>query len=504
MVFLSLLSCTTDKNSDSAEQINALSYPNDPLYEDISSSIQAEMQDLGAQNGAWAIFNSEQIIHTSAFGSFSDGTPLTPDALFRIGSLSKSMTSLAVLQQVDAGGYELNDRFSALFPDLNMTLSPDAFQQLRVADLLTHQGAVVDYTEIEGPTEPEELSSFVEGTMAEQLFLIAPPGVFWNYANPNFYLAGYLAEQQSGTLYHELMQEKIFQPLGMSSTVVQSKQAHSAGSWASGISQGEIITPESYDNSWAAPAGFIWSSVMDISLWGQFLLNGNSEILSDNLRQEMLSPIVSTRAIGSLQSYGYGMFSAQGLFGAEGYHPLSWSYHGGDIPGYTTDLFLLPEHNLGFVFLAGADYAHLSSSLIELLTQLELLGSPQETPEAWLPLSELSSYTGTYFDSWNVGEIAIQDSGTHLTVSMPRLDEYAVSYDPVWQPYARDSFITTIDGNNIVIGFVEENGVMQYVTHRAFVAHRSGEAPPSFPQPPNLSLFKKATRQPAYLQPKRK
>ena len=129
--------------------------------------------------------------------------------------------------------------------------------------------------------------------------------------------------------------------------------------------------------------------------------------------------------------------------------------------------------------------------------------TPQEPPEDWFPLEDLSSYTGTYFDSWNVGEIQVQDNGSHLTVSMPRLEEYNVSYDPIWQPYARDSFITTIDGNNIVIGFVEENGVMQYITHRAFVAHRSGEAPPLPLRAPNLSVLKEKSLPPPYLQPKR-
>ena len=132
-----------------------------------------------------------------------------------------------------------------------------------------------------------------------------------------------------------------------------------------GQSLGETITPESYDNTWAAPAGFIWSSVMDLSHWGQFLLKGNEDVLSEELRQDMTEPLVSTRQLGTLQSYGYGMFSAVGVYSEEGYHPLDWAYHGGDIPGYTTDLFIIPEFDIGFVFLAGADYAHLSNSLIK-------------------------------------------------------------------------------------------------------------------------------------------
>ena len=486
MLLLFLVSCTDDA-ATLEQQNQKVLFPYDSRYDTVTIAIQEEMQSLGAENGAWAIFNDEEILHTAAFGSFEHGSSLTPDALFRIGSLSKSMTALAVLQQVDEGLYSLDDRFKDLFPLFNMELSPDEFEELRVVDLLTHRAALVDYTEIEGPTEPEGLSDFVENTMTNQLFHIAPPGRFWNYSNLNFTLAGYLTEQKEGLFYPELMQQKVFSPLGMSSTFVRSSEIQDTDLWAPGKSQGTTITPASYENSWAAPAGFIWSSVVDLSLWGQFLLNGDDSIVSNELRLEMLDPLVSTRLLGTFQSYGYGLFSAQGVYSEDGYHPLSWSYHGGDIPGYTTDLFVLPDHNIGFVFLAGADYAHLSSSLIELLAELDALGEAQESPSEWYPRNDLSVYAGTYFDSWNVGEIQIEDSETHLTVNMPRLNEYSVSYNPIWQPYSIDTFSTNIDGNNILISFVEENGVIQYVAHRAFVARRSGDSHPALPYPPDLS-----------------
>ncbi|MBM76198.1 MAG: hypothetical protein CMK59_12415 [Proteobacteria bacterium] len=494
MFLFFLLSCKEDEIANPPSKTEPITFPNDPQYDTITAAIRQEMESFGAENGAWAIFNREEILHTAAFGSFEDGSALTPNALFRIGSLSKSMTALAVLQQVDEGLYSLEDHVSDLFPNLNMTLSPNEFEQLQVLHLLTHQGSLVDYTVVEGPIEPDGLADFVEGMLTSNLFLIAPPGRFWNYSNPNYYLAGYLAEQHGDLHYSDLMQQRVFDPLGMNSTFVRSTQVEETDLWATGVSQGETITPNSYDNAWAAPAGFIWSSVMDLSLWGQFLLNGNESILSEDLRQGMTDPIISTRMLGSMQSYGYGMFSAQGIYSAQGYHPLNWSYHGGDIPGYTTDLFIIPEHDIGFVFLAGADYAHLTDSLLDLLSDLDLLGAPQPTPDEWYPRADLSVYAGTYFDNWNVGEIQLEDNDTHLTVTMPRLEEYSVSYDPIWQPYSIDTFLTNIDGNDILIGFVEENGVMQYVTHRAFVAHRSGEAPPAaLPRPPDLSGLKSSS-----------
>ena len=119
--------------------------------------------------------------------------------------------------------------------------------------------------------------------------------------------------------------------------------------------------------------------------------------------------------------------------------------------------------------------------------EFDALGEAQSPPVRWYPREDLSIYTGTYFDNWNVGENSIESNESHLTVNIPRLDEYGVNYDPIWQPYSVDTFLTTIDGNNILIGFVEGKWVIQYITHRAFVAHRSAEAPPPLPHPPDLS-----------------
>ena len=117
----------------------------------------------------------------------------------------------------------------------------------------------------------------------------------------------------------------------------------------------------------------------------------------------------------------------------------------------------------------------------------DALGEAQSPPVEWYPREDPLFIQEPILTAGMSVKFKLRAMKATSTVNMPRLDEYGVSYDPIWQPYSVDTFLTTIDGNNILIGFVEENGVIQYITHRAFVAHRSAEAPPPLPHPPDLS-----------------
>ena len=66
MILFFLISCKEDLTPLPDKQTSEVSFPNDPRYESITVAIQEEMEQLGAQNGAWAIFNSEELLHTAA------------------------------------------------------------------------------------------------------------------------------------------------------------------------------------------------------------------------------------------------------------------------------------------------------------------------------------------------------------------------------------------------------------------------------------------------------
>ena len=135
-------------------------------------------------------------------------------------------------------------------------------------------------------------------------------------------------------------------------------------------------------------------------------------------------------------------------------------------------MYLLPDHNAGFVSLVGLDGAELPNAV---LASLSYFGLPpaEDFPQEGQALTDLSIYEGVYEDRWNLGVLQITATDTVLLVEMPLLDQMGISYNPEWRPYTKHNFTTTIDGHDLLVRFeADEEGAIQYVVHRAFVAER--------------------------------
>ena len=159
------------------------------------------------------------------------------------------------------------------------------------------------------------------------------------------------------------------------------------------------ITPEGYDNVWAAPAGYAWTTVMDVPAQppDQFLLNGNETFLSAETLERLQSPLVDTYFYGPLQSYGHGLFIGTGLVNGSTLYPQKMVSHGGDINGYATDFLLFPEQGLGIITLSGASGAHPSTGFAEFFEREGFYDNGNSLCQRrWNPLEELSIYAGVF------------------------------------------------------------------------------------------------------------
>jgi CubicO group peptidase (beta-lactamase class C family) len=123
-------------------------------------------------------------------------TPITPDTLFQIGSISKVMVAWVVHQLASEGRLRLTDRVSALLPTISL---PDG-NAIRVQDLLDHVAGLPG----DAPVYP-----------AGGLWTAYPPGRHWHYSNTGYEILGKLAEHLGGKPLSRLLRERIFAPLGM-------------------------------------------------------------------------------------------------------------------------------------------------------------------------------------------------------------------------------------------------------------------------------------------------
>jgi CubicO group peptidase (beta-lactamase class C family) len=220
----------------------------------------------------------------------------------------------------------------------------------------------------------------------------APPGSFWNYSNPNFSLAGLVAEQASGTTYHEYVVDELWARAGMDSTVLVPADVMAGGNYTYGhsndLSTGEpvIFAPDAYDNWAFAPAGFAFSTSTDLVTFASILMDGGGDILSEDSAAAMQAHQITQDTLPGM-GYGYGIM-------LEPYNDLTLRHHGGNVPGWGAYLLWIPERDFAVATINNAD-GNLTSTLVCAMEAVlgEPLPEPQDVttePATW------RRYTGEY------------------------------------------------------------------------------------------------------------
>ena len=304
--------------------------------------MEAERVALGAPGVAVAVIEDGEVTFAAGFGSKDpDGDdPVLPTTLFRIGSVQKMLTSTAVLQQADLGNVDLDAPITDVLPEFDLTYDATWAPSITPRHLLTHTSGIADYLEIDVPSSQQQdtaLETFLLGQFGNIGYLMAPAGSFWNYSNPGFYLAGYVAEKASGQPYRDYMREHVLEPLGMTRTFHLADEVLADGDYALGKAAypdlPAVIHPDTYDNAWGRPAGYGSSSVLDLARFVRFLDKGDDAVLSPELRQAMQTTLVCIELILDYVGYGYGLQTTSALFlSATDVRPLEVVEHGGDIP----------------------------------------------------------------------------------------------------------------------------------------------------------------------------
>ncbi len=336
-------------------------------YADIDAYIEAEMRRLSMPGVSLAIVDGGEVVHLRGFGrACPGGEAPTPQTPFFIGSLTKSITALAVMQLVEAGHIELDAPVQYYLPWFRVA-DPQASAQVTVRHLLNQTsglpnwaGEVIlaDFDESRGAAERQ----------ARELATVAPlrpPGSKWEYSNSNYQLLGLIIEVASGQPYAGYVQEHIFNPLGMRGTYV----------WPAGEKRGDLAAGHRY---WfgipvaasdlpiplgAAAGGGLASTAEDLARYMITLLNGGRlgdvRVLSRGGIDEMQLGATDITALGlSLGQYGMGWFVDE----LGGTKVVS---HGGTLPDFGSFMALLPEQGRGIVLLFNACHHWMNPVLAE-------------------------------------------------------------------------------------------------------------------------------------------
>ncbi len=293
----------------------------------------------GAVPGASALLlrDGEPIV-AAAYGlaDMERQAQATTATRYRLASVSKQFTAMAVLLLVAEGRLRLGDPLARFFAP-----APPLWQQITVEQLLAHTSGLLDYEELIPPGTSAQLSDH------DVLELVRPhaegygaPGTVFRYSNTGYCLAALLVAQVADRPFAEVLGERIFAPLGMASTQA-GPPAERRAYGHSRCGQGWARTDQSLTSATLGDGG-IYSSVEDLARWDAALASGR--LLPPALSARIFAPHAA--APGG-EHYGLGWF----LRGAR------LAYHTGDTTGFRTAIVRRLDTRLTAIVLANRSEA---------------------------------------------------------------------------------------------------------------------------------------------------
>jgi len=352
--------------------------------------LEQQRQTAHVPGMAIAVVKDDEVILTHGFGiaNIEKETPVTPETIFAIGSSTKSFTSTLVGMLVDEGKMAWDDPVTKYLPYFQMNVESDnEDDEPTLRDVLSHRTGFTRMGLLfaSGQIPIEEV--LLDATKAEPY---VPFREKWYYSNVMYMSAGVAAAKAEGADWDTLVKERIFEPLGMDSTTTSVTQAKKDSRLASGYLWDEDLQAYEYkpmrnvDN--IGPSGAINSNVLDMAQWlrlqlGRGEYEGRRLISEENLRETWKTQIDITENVG----YGMGWMIREW----EGQLVIE---HGGNVDGFSAQVAMLPESNLGFVLLTNASASALPPQSINVVWDT-LLG--EEPADAGI-IEDYEPYIGKY------------------------------------------------------------------------------------------------------------
>jgi CubicO group peptidase (beta-lactamase class C family) len=317
----------------------------------IDAYIHSRMQAASIPGLALGVIYGDQIVYLKGYGiAGPDGRAVTPQTPFILGSTSKSITALAVMQLVEAGKIDLDAPVTQYLPWFR-TSDEAASAQITVRNLLNQTSGLPAVEGRRGISDNNQSSMALENGIRDlsRVQLNHPAGQSYEYANENYNLLGLIVQTVSGNSYEDYIRSAIFAPLQMNhSAAVLSDPA--AIDLATGY-RNWLFWPVAFDAPYPrrmTPSGFLISSAEDMAHYLSAQLNGgtygNRQLLSSQGIDTLHMP---GARISPLSSYGMGWVIQD--------QPGSTKiWHNGDVSNFHSNLLLLPEQHIGIVVLINA------------------------------------------------------------------------------------------------------------------------------------------------------
>jgi CubicO group peptidase (beta-lactamase class C family) len=335
-----------------------------PSLDGLDDFITQAMKDWKVPGLAIAVVQGDKVILLKGYGyrDLDKKTPVTPNTLFAIGSITKSFTVTMLGMEMDEGKLDWDKPVRDYLPTFKM-YTPALTEEMIVRDLITHRSGLprhdlMWYT-----------SDFPREDILRRLQYLEPSKPLrtkFQYNNLMFMTAGYIAGSLNGTSWEDAVTQRVFNPLGMTGTNLSERDTQNSADFAEPYRKGRDLKAELKhipfdqqcpDRCAMGPAGEINSNVSDMSKYLLFHMNlgkrDGKQLLSENNAVQMQTPQMVMggappyKELGE-SSYGMGFFLST-------YRGHKVVEHGGNIDGFSADLSFLPGEKIGVVVLTNLD-----------------------------------------------------------------------------------------------------------------------------------------------------
>lgn len=320
------------------------------VAERVARAIRHEIAEKDLPAFSIALVSGDTVSWQAGFGwqDEEQTVPATAETVYRVGSVSKLFTDIAVMQLADEGAINPDAPVADVLPGFQP--QPDG-GRITLRQLMSHLSGLVREPPVGHYFDPTRPSLDATVASLNQTSLIYEPGTRVKYSNAGIAVAGAVVEAVRGRPYDAVIDERILTPLQMSSSSFRRTpqlQQRLATGWMWTYDGRRFVAPV-----WplgTAPAGNLYSSVSDLSQFLKWLLAdsppADPSILSSESLQDMLTPV--RNAAGEPQNFGLGFHLSE----LDGLRQVG---HGGAVYGFSTQVEALPDRRLGVAAVCALD-----------------------------------------------------------------------------------------------------------------------------------------------------
>ena len=393
-----------------------------PLFAQDTAAIDKAVNEIlsktGAPSASIAVVKDGKIVYTHAYGNARIDPPMvaTPDMRYSIGSISKQFTAAAVLMLAEEGKLSLDDKLVRWFPDLTRA------NEVTVRELLSMTSGYQDFW-------PQDyvMPRMLEPVTAQEILndwakkpLDFDPGTKWQYSNTNYVIAGMLVEKVAGMPLMQLLQQRVFGPLQMT-TVFNTDLAPLDANQPMRYLRYAVGPPREAPKEgrgWMFAAGELAMTAHDLALWDISMID--QTILKPASYKEMENEVKLANGVGTRYALGVNVGINDGR---------RFVTHGGEVSGFTAANTVYPDDRAAVVVQVNLDATGASGQIASRIGTLLFATTDPATPQATAQMQKI-------FEGLQKGQLDRSQftSNANAYFSDQAIKDFASSLGPLGKP----------------------------------------------------------------------